>query len=110
CDCHRDALFAVHRLDELVARGTEQIAKDASIILGVLDDQYPPTHVICLCSLTRTGMTTLKVEPTPMAESKSICPPCMLTSRREIERPSPVPPFLRVLLLSTCWNSSNTLD
>ena len=36
-------------------------------------------------------------------------PPCSSTILREIDRPRPVPPFLRVLVLSTCWNSSKIL-
>ena len=32
-------------------------------------------------------------------------PPCSSTIRLVIARPRPVPPFLRVLELSTCWNS-----
>ena len=33
-------------------------------------------------------------------------PPCSSTIFFAIASPSPVPPFLRVLELSTCWNSS----
>ena len=35
-----------------------------------------------------------------------VLPPCISTMRLEIAKPKPVPPFWRVLLLSTCWNSS----
>jgi hypothetical protein len=53
-----------------------------------------------------TGIEILKVAPLPSSDSTVMPPPCSSTMRREIDRPSPVPPFLRVLVLSTCWNSS----
>ena len=51
---------------------------------------------------------TVKVEPSPGALSTPT-PPCMASARRRtIERPSPVPPKRRVVVLSACtkgWNS-----
>ena len=44
--------------------------------------------------------------PGPGSNSTQMRPPCSSTIRRAIARPRPVPPFLRVLELSTCWNSS----
>ena len=90
----------------LIAMG-EQIPEDAPIVLGILYNENAFLHANCLCSCTRTGTTMLKVEPTPRVESKSIRPPCIPTSWREIDNPSPVPPFFRVLVLSICWNCSN---
>src|SRR5262245_44345261 len=103
---HRDAFLAVDRLDQIKPGTGQEIAQDAAIVLHVLDDQNPFAHAVGLCSVTRIGRTMLKVEPAPSAECTSMCPPCKPTRRRAIDRPSPVPPFWRVLLLSTCWNSS----
>ena len=47
-----------------------------------------------------------KVDPSPRADSTQRRPPCSSTIRREIDSPSPLPPFVRVLELSACWNSS----
>src|ERR1700756_294156 len=57
-------------------------------------------------SSTWIGNTTRKVDPSPGTESTEIVPPCISTIRFEIARPNPVPPCLRVLELSICWNSS----
>ncbi len=53
---------------------------------------------------------TRKVAPCPSSDSTEIVPPCISTMRFEIARPSPVPPFLRVFELSTCWNSPKILS
>src|SRR5262249_35796844 len=104
---HGDAFLAIDRFDQLEAGTGQQIAEDAAIVLHVLDHENTLAHAAGLCcSVTRTGSTMLKVEPTPSDDCTSMWPPCSLTSRRAIERPSPVPPFCRVMLLSTCWHSS----
>ena len=61
------------------------------------------------CRSTRTGSANRKVEPRPRADSTQIRPPCISTIRLAMARPSPVPPFFRVLELSACWNSSKIL-
>jgi hypothetical protein len=38
-----------------------------------------------------------------------IFPPCISMMRFEITSPKPVPPFLRMIELSACWNSWNSL-
>ncbi len=50
-----------------------------------------------------------KVEPLPGALARPISPPIIVTRRRQIARPSPVPPKRRVVELSDCVNDSNTL-
>src|SRR3954471_781550 len=112
-----DALQAVHRLDHLVAGARQQVADDLPIVLGVLDHQNALAHAAPISSpasssatsSTRIGRLTRKVAPCPGSDSTEIAPPCISTMRLEIARPSPVPPFLRVLELSTCWNSSKIL-
>src|SRR5262249_321106 len=104
------ALGAIMRLDHVVARHAQEIAQDLAIVLGVFDAEY----LLAYCAAFFTGwaligMVTLKVEPLPSSDSTVMRPPCSSTILREIERPSPVPPFLRVLVLSTCWNSSKIL-
>ena len=104
------ALGAVMRLDHVVARRAQQIAQDLAVVLGVLDHEYLLAHwAASLTDWALTGIEIVKVEPLPTSDSTVMRPPCSSTMRREIERPSPVPPFLRVLVLSTCWNSSKIL-
>ena len=51
-----------------------------------------------------TGMANSKVAPEPRALRTRRRPPMILTSWEEMERPRPVPPYSRVVLLSACWN------
>src|SRR5262249_38457540 len=99
-------LIARHRLDHFVLGAAEQIAEDASIVLLILDHQDALAHDSGSCASTRTGTVNRNVEPDPTVDSTQIRPPCSAMIRRAIERPRPVPPFLRVLELSACWNSS----
>src|SRR6476619_226302 len=99
---HGNAFLSVDRLDDFEAGIGKQIVENPPIVLGVLDDQYALAHAACLWSVARSGKTILKVEPTPGVDSRSIWPPCTLIRRRAIDNPSPVPPFCRVMLLSTC--------
>ena len=60
-----------------------------------------------------TGAATVNqnVEPLPSSLSTPIWPPIISTSRLQMARPSPVPPYLRVVDASTCmkaWNSELT--
>src|SRR6202022_3294398 len=48
------------------------------------------------------GNATHTVVPAPRVLSTQICPPCCLTMLRQIASPSPVPPFSRESLTSTC--------
>ncbi len=49
-----------------------------------------------------------KVEPRPGADSTQMRPACSSMILREIARPRPVPPLVRVVEPSSCRNSSNT--
>jgi hypothetical protein len=51
----------------------------------------------------------VKVEPLPGLDSTQMRPPCISMIRREIAKPSPVPPFFLVIELSASWNSWNSL-
>src|SRR5262249_47870667 len=117
----RDALDAVHRVDQVVAGGGQEVKNDLPVILGVFDDENAFCHAVPIISpasspssssaacSTRIGSVTRKVAPCPSCDSTSIEPPCISTMRFEIASPRPVPPFFRVLELSTCWNSSKIL-
>ena len=47
--------------------------------------------------------------PRPGVLRSWISPPSRLASSRLIARPSPVPPYLRLVLASACWKASNTI-
>ena len=49
-----------------------------------------------------------KVLPTPGSLSSQMRPPISSTSRRQMVRPSPVPPCLRVVDMSACVNGWNS--
>ena len=49
-----------------------------------------------------------KSEPCPSALSRPISPPISSTSRLEMARPRPVPPYRRVVEASACVNFSNS--
>ncbi len=51
------------------------------------------------------GTIRLKVEPLPGSETTLISPPSSRARLRLMLKPSPVPPYCRVVLLSACWNS-----
>src|SRR5439155_7948776 len=100
--------FPGHRFEDLIADTREQVTHDAPVILFVFDDQYPLAHVASLCRSTRTGSVNRKVEPVPRLDSTHMRPPCISIIFLAMVRPRPVPPFVLVLELSACWNSSKT--
>ncbi len=51
----------------------------------------------------------MKVEPLPGSLTSWISPPSRAASSREIERPSPVPPYLRRSPESACWKASKMM-
>jgi hypothetical protein len=57
------------------------------------------------CCSTMTGNVKANVEPWPGCDSTQILPPCISMIRLDMASPNPVPPFLRVMALSACWNS-----
>ena len=54
--------------------------------------------------------TNEKVLPSPTRLSSSIFPPIISTRRQEIARPSPVPPYFRVVEPSACSNGEKIVD
>ena len=47
--------------------------------------------------------------PRPGVEARRISPPSNRDSSRLIASPSPVPPYLRLVLPSACWNASKMI-
>ena len=54
-----------------------------------------------------TGNANQKVDPRPSSDVTPMPPSSNLTSSRDIESPSPVPPNRRVVELSACWKGTN---
>src|ERR1700730_5274459 len=67
------------------------------------------TYTGLACCSTATGMAKENIEPCPATDSTQIFPPCISIIRFELASSKPVPPFLRVIELSACWNSWNSL-
>ena len=55
------------------------------------------------------GRYSVNVLPTPGSLARRISPPSRRASSRLIERPSPVPPYLRLVVPSACWNASKMM-
>src|SRR6478752_6806436 len=55
------------------------------------------------------GRYKVNVLPTPGALRNWISPPRRLDSSRLIASPNPVPPYLRLVLASACWNASKMI-
>jgi hypothetical protein len=104
CQCCK-RLLAILGFSDLVIGASEHIADNLAIIRLVLDHQNALAHAGPTCRSTMTGSVKVKVEPWPGCDSIQIFPPCISMMRLEIARPRPVPPFLRVMALSACWNS-----
>ena len=68
-------------------------------------DEPADLGVAATCCSTLTGILRKNVEPCPTVDSTQILPPCISIMRFEIASPNPVPPFVRVMELSACWNS-----
>src|SRR5262245_59476507 len=102
-------LFAVLGLDDLVSGIVPAIVQHASIVLLILGLQDARAHDHPCCAAACTGSVKMKRDPLPGSDSTHIRPPCISTIRRAMANPSPVPPLVRVVELSACWNSSNIL-
>jgi hypothetical protein len=83
-----------------------RIEDDKSAICNPKSEMISLDHLVPLGRPTRIGSVNQKVEPFPGLDSTQMRPPCISTIRLAMESPRPVPPFFRVLELSTCWNSS----
>src|SRR5215471_6556463 len=101
----REGLFAVFRLGDFVIGSTQHVANDLAIIRLVLDQKNALAHDVPTCRSTVTGSVNANVEPCPGWDSTQIRPPCISMMRFDIASPKPVPPFLRAIALSACWNS-----
>ena len=55
-------------------------------------------------------MVNVNVEPSPSTLSARMCPPISSTNRILIARPRPVPPYFRVVDVSTCENGLNRFE
>ncbi len=90
---------------QFVVGSGKHVANDLAIILLVFDYQNALAHAGSTCRSTRTGSLKENVEPWPTCDSTQILPPCISMMRLDMASPKPVPPFLRVIVLSACWNS-----
>src|SRR5262249_28837185 len=105
----RKRLLTVFGLRDFVVGRSKHVADDLPIIRLVLHHQNALAHADSTCRSTLTGSVKVKVEPWPGCDSTQILPPCISMMRFDMASPKPVPPFLRVMALSACWNSWNSL-
>ena len=101
----RERLLAVFSLGDLIVGRRKHVANDLATIRLILDDQNMLAHAVPICRSTMTGRVNAKVDPWPGCDSTQIRPPCISMMRLDMASPKPVPPFLRVMALSACWNS-----
>ncbi len=99
-------LFAIFRRDHFKPGARQQIAKNATIVLLIFDDEDALAHACPTRVSTAMGSVKEKVEPLPSFESTRSRPPCISMFLLEMVSPSQEPPFLRVVDESACWNSS----
>ena len=93
----RDLLDARRRQhDRLEALGDRRSAAPRSSL-----PEAGPTYL--------TGRYSVNVLPTPGIDESLISPPSRLASSRLIARPRPVPPYLRDVPASACWNASKMI-
>src|SRR6266487_1527142 len=104
-----NSVLAVHGFDDLEIGTGEQIPQDLPIVFLILNDQDALAHGCPTCTSTRTGRVKQNVDPLPGSDSTQMRPPCISMMRLAMDRLRPVPPFLRVIELSACWNSSKIL-
>src|SRR5262249_24945215 len=112
-------LHAVARFDDVEARELEVLGVHLARvgIIVVQQDPWPDGLVFVLFLLLiflflahlrpLTGSVNEKVEPRPTWRCTAIRPSSICASRRQIDSPSPVPPYARVGELSSCRKSSN---
>src|SRR5262249_5592655 len=104
CDSIQCLLAVFGLSDRITGRG-QHIAENLAISRLVLDPQNALAHAASTCRSTITGSVNANVAPWPTCDSTQILPPCISMMRFDIASPKPVPPFLRVMALSACWNS-----
>ncbi len=64
---------------------------------------------VCAPQACDCGRYSVKVLPAPGELARRISPPRSCASSRLIARPSPVPPYLRAVPASACWNASKMM-
>src|SRR4030095_4333956 len=102
---HREPLLAVGRLQQAVGRPAQELSHDLTIVFVVLDVEHRSVHHAgppSACS----GTVKKNVEPRPSSLSTPMRPPCISTSRFVMLSASPVPPYSRVMVVSTWRNSA----
>src|SRR5262245_40406999 len=85
------------------ANAGEEIANTPAVVFLIFHHEDFLAHVLipptpCDCR----GSVKLKIDPLPGSDSTQMRPPCISIIFFDIDNPSPVPPFLRVLELSIC--------
>jgi hypothetical protein len=91
------ARLAIRSFDDFEISTRQQIPQDLPIVLLILDHRDALAHGCPTCASTRTGTVKENCDPLPGSDSTQIHPPCISMMRLAIERPNPVPPFLRVI-------------
>src|SRR5262249_12708272 len=105
----RDRIRSVHR-DEHRVGVLQDLDEEVAVELLILhhEDALARAHAPARASArSRTsGSVRVKAEPLPSSLSATTCPPSSRARRRTMASPSPVPPWRRVLDMSTWRNSS----
>src|SRR6266446_6004781 len=94
--------LAIFGFNYFETHARQKIAQDLQVVLLIFDHQNALCHAGLACPSTVTGSVNAKVEPLPGLDSTQMRPPCISMIRFEMARPSPVPPFFRVIELSAC--------
>src|SRR5262245_5376658 len=102
---HREPLLAVGGLQQAIGRPAQELSHDLPIVFVVLDVEHRPVLHAGPPSAW-SGTVKKKVEPRPSSLSTPTRPPCISTSRLVMLSPSPVPPYSRVMVVSTWRNSA----
>src|SRR5215510_3429863 len=105
--CNSQRFLPIFGFDDLVPGVRQQIPENPPIVLLILDYQDAFAHDGPSSRCTLTGRVKKNVDPLSTSDSTQIRPLCISMIRLAIDKPSPVPPFLRVDELSACWNSPN---
>ncbi len=97
-----ECLFAIVDLNDLISGMRKKIAQNRSVIFLIFHHKNAFGHACPACCSTLIGTSMKNVEPLPNSDDTQMRPPCRLTMRLAIDRPSPVPLFVLVEELSTC--------
>ena len=84
------------------------VRRTAGIAMGIGMDNPSgrPAEAANVSTSRASGRYRVKLDPAPGSEDTVIQPPISRASDRLIDRPSPVPPYLRLVVPSACWNAS----